>query len=900
MTCRPPSRVLPPAWRFFLAPLFAATLVSTSLAAPSRTTREAPVDLVPEVGGRIPLFVETTAGASLAARVEELGGSVQHVFENVDGLAILLPPGAVAQLEADARVASVERQRFVHQAVSEPRILERFRKAGMSDRASRVHHGAGATSSLDLRGARFVPVDPRELAGDLRTGSTSFLGYDLITGASEAWEETDFGEGSLVAIVDTGVFPGHPLLQGNVIGGINFVPPEEEEAIDLDDDGVGDGHSFDWKALENDDHGTFCAGLIAGHADLEMPADEAFVQSVAFHSPKSVEIEGDVARIHLMGTAPSASLYAVKVFPFLGGSAPDARIGEALDYLISAKKHGDLDIDVISMSLSGPVLNDGRYFLDRLVDKATREGMTCVVAAANEGPAHLSVGSPGSARDALTVGGAIDPLHFRVAIETLFGLPVGGGMVAYPHDLQVVDFSSCGLTADGRVKPGLLATGLLVFSSTLVDFSGDGLPDAPSFGFGSGTSFSTPTVAGAAALCAAFEKSKGRRHGHGSRIANALMRAADPIAPFSRVSGREQGAGFVRVPEALKILEDGGGHRPPQLEWRDPLVRFVSLSDGEASASAPELSAGETYQVYVHVPHGVGVAHVVFPEVSHSGDENPFVGDGLQATIHSAKRGGSGDYVFGAGPLEIGDSFEWEMPEAGTARITFSAMPTNYGKVSGAVELKTEPLSIESDKTFTGIIRHDGVVSHSFLVPEGVSALAVRASWEHDWSRFPTYDLDLFLQGPDGVIPAASLDSPETAYVEAPTPGEWTLRLLDFSSVRGREPYRLDVSFVGPWISGEGDGDPGRASIVTARTGAQAQQTEIRFAIPRAGRATLDVFDVAGRRVRRLAEGVREAGEHDVAWDERDADGGAVAAGVYFLRLDTENGVATRKVVLVR
>jgi subtilisin family serine protease len=430
---------------------------------------------------------------------------------------------------------SVQRQRLVHQAVAEPSLLERFRKSGRSEVSGRAHHGADATSWLDIPGMRFVPVDPRQLGAGLRSEQTSFLGYDFITGAADAWEATGYGEGALVAVIDTGIFPEHPLIQGNVIGGINMVPAEEEQAIDLDHDGTGDGHSFDWNALQNDSHGTFCAGLIAGHADLEMPADETLASSVAFHSPESVEFEGDVARIHLMGSAPAASLFAIKVFPFRGGNAPDARIGEALDYLISAKKSGELDVDVVSMSLSGPVLNDGRYFMDRLVDEATKAGMTCVVAAGNEGPAHLSVGSPGSANDALTVGAAIDPLHLRVAIETLFGLPVGAGSLAYPFDMQIVDFSGCGLTADGRVKPDLVATGLLVFSGTLADFTGDGLPDAPSFGFGSGTSFSTPTVAGAAALCAAFEKSNGR-HGP-SRVADALVRAAAPIADFSRVSG---------------------------------------------------------------------------------------------------------------------------------------------------------------------------------------------------------------------------------------------------------------------------------------------------------------------------------------------------------------------------
>ena len=40
-----------------------------------------------------------------------------------------------------------------------------------------------------------------------------------------------------------------------------------------------------------------------------------------------------------------------------------------------------------------------------------------------------------------------------------------------------------------------------------------------------------------------------------------------------------------------------------------------------------------------------------------------------------------------------------------------------------------------------------------------------------------------------------------------------------------------------------------------------------------AGRAELDVYDVAGHRVARLADGLRAAGWHRVAWNGRDESG---------------------------
>ena len=46
-----------------------------------------------------------------------------------------------------------------------------------------------------------------------------------------------------------------------------------------------------------------------------------------------------------------------------------------------------------------------------------------------------------------------------------------------------------------------------------------------------------------------------------------------------------------------------------------------------------------------------------------------------------------------------------------------------------------------------------------------------------------------------------------------------------------------------------------------------------------------EVYDAAGRLVRRLADGGCEAGVHPLGWDLRDAAGGRVSSGTYFLRV---------------
>ena len=74
--------------------------------------------------------------------------------------------------------------------------------------------------------------------------------------------------------------------------------------------------------------------------------------------------------------------------------------------------------------------------------------------------------------------------------------------------------------------------------------------------------------------------------------------------------------------------------------------------------------------------------------------------------------------------------------------------------------------------------------------------------------------------------------------------------------------------------------------------------TQIGFGLPVAGRVRVTIYDVAGRRLRTLVEGVLEAGEHSRAWDLRDGSGRAVAAGLYFVRLEAEGKSLTHRLAV--
>jgi hypothetical protein len=75
---------------------------------------------------------------------------------------------------------------------------------------------------------------------------------------------------------------------------------------------------------------------------------------------------------------------------------------------------------------------------------------------------------------------------------------------------------------------------------------------------------------------------------------------------------------------------------------------------------------------------------------------------------------------------------------------------------------------------------------------------------------------------------------------------------------------------------------------------------ELRLDLPAAGRALLQVFDPAGRRVRLLLDEERRAGTQYYSWDGRDEGGHPLSAGVYWIRLATARGERCTRLVVVR
>jgi hypothetical protein len=78
------------------------------------------------------------------------------------------------------------------------------------------------------------------------------------------------------------------------------------------------------------------------------------------------------------------------------------------------------------------------------------------------------------------------------------------------------------------------------------------------------------------------------------------------------------------------------------------------------------------------------------------------------------------------------------------------------------------------------------------------------------------------------------------------------------------------------------------------------ESVRVEFEIPTAGYVRLAVFDVNGRHVATLAEGVRGAGKHAVAWDCRNPRGDRVTSGMYFIRCECPGRNAVEKALVLQ
>jgi hypothetical protein len=75
---------------------------------------------------------------------------------------------------------------------------------------------------------------------------------------------------------------------------------------------------------------------------------------------------------------------------------------------------------------------------------------------------------------------------------------------------------------------------------------------------------------------------------------------------------------------------------------------------------------------------------------------------------------------------------------------------------------------------------------------------------------------------------------------------------------------------------------------------------DVKFTLPIAGHVDIDLFNVAGQRVARVASGWYPAGEHAVSLRNASEAGKALGSGVYFVLLRGDGVNRTQKLIIAR
>jgi serine protease AprX len=287
------------------------------------------------------------------------------------------------------------------------------------------------------------------------------------------------GAGVEVCVVDTGVDPNHEQLDSKTP--IPFFDAVNGGTVAYDDHG----------------HGTHVAGIAVGDAT------------------------GGPNAATFGGVAPGASLSVAKVLNS-AGSGTEAQVIAGIQWCAARPS-----VRVISMSLGTAGASDGFDAISQAANNAAAAGIVVVVAAGNSGDDPTTVGSPGAASGAITVGAVAE-----------WSAPPGASN--HSDGVYLAPFSSRGPTLDGRTKPDVASPGVSITSAQAGSAGG--------YVTFSGTSMATPFVSGTVAL--ALQASPGWGP---SQVRGALEGTADdrgaPGKDNDYGAGLLDGYGFVAAAE---------------------------------------------------------------------------------------------------------------------------------------------------------------------------------------------------------------------------------------------------------------------------------------------------------------------------------------------------------------
>ncbi|WP_456444186.1 S8 family serine peptidase [Thermococcus sp.] len=455
------------------------------------------------------------------------------------------------------------------------------------------------------------------------------------------------------------------------------------------------------------------------------------------------------------GVAPGAKLVGVKVLN-ADGSGSVSTIIAGIDWVIQNKDK--YNISVINLSLGSSQSSDGTDALSQEVDKAWADGITVCVAAGNSGPNTYTIGSPAAAPDVITVG-AVDK----------------NDVITY--------FSSRGPTADGRLKPEVVAPGNWIISDRAAGTQLTSETVGQYYVAASGTSMATPHVSGTVALL-----KEAHPDWTPDKIKYVLEITAD-VVNSSAIAGVAYGAGRINAYEALNYNQDSKVDFTGYLANKQNVTKEVTVSSGTTRIAA--LLTWDNQQtdldLYMYDPNG---QLVDYSDTSYYGFEkvayrNPTPGTWYFLIVSYS---GSANYK-----LEVLD--EGGTVSQGTGSPSNGGSnPSNGGNNGGSSPSNGGSSGSGSqptvdEKTFTGTVTFGDYNVHEMTVNSGATKIT------GDLTGNSYDDLFLYLYDPNQNLVDSSENLGSIQHVEYnnPAPGTWYFVVYAYDTYYWTANYQLDV-----------------------------------------------------------------------------------------------------------
>jgi subtilisin family serine protease len=642
------------------------------------------------------------------------------------------------------------------------------------------------------------------------------------------------GKNVVVAVVDSGVRPGYASLEldGSIIGGEDF---------------VSDGRGF--SNPTNDPHGTFVAGLISGNARFPVLDPSTFLSSLKTNFPGTLESSKAGTFLDMIGTAPEAQIYAVRIFgvPAAAG-APLSRVIAAVESVIDLRQNfdkygqfsptnprGGYNIKVCNMSFGVLTMYAGHTPLEQEIDEMAANDIVPVVGAGDAGASSLTISSPATAFSALAVGATNPSGNDRLFNDFVDFSDLGctglcGAQWRPSKPTQTAFFSSRGPTADGRILPDVMAAGNGMLSQGCggFDLTGTCQNDVNNLTMGAGTSFSAPVVSGiSAVLRQEFPKASV------GQIWNAIVNTANNKLLGDDSTVIDQGQGLVNASAAAELLQDGKvSDKLPKPPQADSLVSNniedgtdLRVVSGTLSQRMSNLKPGERGEILYHVDPTTSQVVINLTNVNCGGspcgnrnpgaNQNMLFGDDVVLQVQTAKTSFPGLRDYFPCPsfnntvdttIVIPDPSCGipERLEPGVIRITLMGDSTNLGVVSANVGVSSSRSPLPAT-TAEGKIRGGDNLVFQISLPPTVStssSLKFQLRWDQDWGHYPTNDLDMHITDPTGAVnlSGATLNSPEEVVVSA-IPGTWQINVIGFYVPSKQDNFVLSVLLDGKLVT---------------------------------------------------------------------------------------------------